>query len=93
MNEAGKDKILQEDLDYIANSGMDFEKLKDSNVLITGATGLIGVSLVRTLLCVNRVNKLNLRVFALIRNREKAEAIYGDLLVRVITVSASLIFS
>lgn len=82
MNEAGKDKILQEDLDYIANSGMDFEKLKDSNVLITGATGLIGVSLVRTLLCVNRVNKLNLRVFALIRNREKAEAIYGDLLER-----------
>ena len=80
--EAGKDKTLQEDLDYIANSEIDFTELKNSNIFITGATGLIGVLLVKALLCANRVKQLNLHVLALIRNREKAQAIYGDLLKR-----------
>ena len=80
--EAGKDKTLQEDLDYIANSEIDFEELKGSSILVTGATGLIGVSLVRTLLCMNRVKNLNIHVWALIRNREKAKSIYRELLNR-----------
>ena len=45
LNEAGIDETLQEDLDYIANSKLPFEKLRNSNVLVTGETGLIGVSL------------------------------------------------
>ena len=80
--EAGKDKTLQEDLDYIANSEIDFEELKGSSILVTGATGLIGVSLVRTLLCMNRVKNLNIHVWAMIRNREKAKSIYRELLNR-----------
>lgn len=43
---------------------------------------MIGVSLVRALLCVNRVRNLNLQVLALIRNKEKAEKIYKELLNR-----------
>ena len=70
--EAGNDETLQEDLDYIASSEIPVEALRDSKVLVTGATGLIGVSLVRALLCVNRVRNLNLQVLALIRNKEKA---------------------
>lgn len=82
IHEAEKDKTLQEDLEYIANSKINFEELRNSTILITGATGLIGVSLVRTLLCVNRIKKLNYHVIALIRNREKAENIYKWLLDR-----------
>lgn len=82
LNEAGIDETLQEDLDYIANSNLPFEKLRNSNVLVTGATGLIGVSLVRALLCANRINNLNLKIYALIRNKEKAEKIYKWLLNR-----------
>ena len=78
--EAGNDETLQEDLDYIASSEIPVEALRDSKVLVTGATGLIGVSLVRALLCVNRVRNLNLQVLALIRNKEKAEKIYKELL-------------
>ena len=48
LNEAGIDETLQEDLDYIANSNLPFEKLRNSNVLVTGATGLIGVCLLYT---------------------------------------------
>lgn len=77
--EAENDDILQEDLDYIANSNISLEDLKDSRVLVTGATGLIGVSLVRALLCANRVRNLNLQVLALIRNKEKANRIYRKL--------------
>lgn len=80
--EAGNDETLQEDLDYIASSEIPVEALRDSKVLVTGATGLIGVSLVRALLCVNRVRNLNLQVLALIRNKEKAEKIYKELLNR-----------
>ena len=47
--EAGNDETLQEDLDYIASSEIPVEALRDSKVLVTGATGLIGVSLVRAL--------------------------------------------
>lgn len=82
MSEAENDEMLQEDLVYIANSEIPFEDLKDSSVLVTGATGLIGVSIVRALLCASRVRKLNIQVLALIRNREKAETIYKDLLKR-----------
>ena len=82
LNEAGIDETLQEDLDYIANSNLPFEKFRNSNVLVTGATGLIGVSLVRALLCANRINNLNLKIYALIRNKEKAEKIYKGLLNR-----------
>lgn len=80
--EAGNDETLQDDLDYIANSEIPFDDLRGSSVLVTGATGLIGVSIVRALLCVNRIKKLNIHVLALIRNREKAETIYRELLER-----------
>lgn len=71
--------IVQEDLEYIANSNMDFSQLKNSTILITGATGLIGVSLVRTFLCINRLKKTNIKILALVRNLEKAKKIYGEL--------------
>ena len=80
--EAGNDETLQEDLDYIANSEIPFDDLRGSSILVTGATGLIGVSIVRALLCASRIKGLNLHVLALIRNREKAETIYRDLLER-----------
>lgn len=82
LNEAGTDDTLQEDLDYIAHSNLPLEKLRDSNILVTGATGLIGVSLVRALLCANRINDLNIKIFALIRNKEKAKKIYKELIKR-----------
>jgi nucleoside-diphosphate-sugar epimerase len=66
----------------IADSNLPFEKLRDSSVLVTGATGLIGVSLVRALLCINRKKKLSIKIIAFARNKEKAIKIYGDLMER-----------
>ena len=46
---------------------------KGKTVLVTGATGLIGVSLVRALLAIG-----DIKVIALVRNAEKAKSIHGD---------------
>ena len=76
------DHILQEDLNIIANSSISFERMKEKTILVTGATGLIGVSIVRALLCINRLKGYRIRILALVRNKEKAEKIYGNLLNR-----------
>lgn len=71
--------VLQEDLELIADSNLKWENLKNKHILVTGATGLIGSLLVRSLLCVSRKRQLDVHIFALIRNEQKAQAIYGDL--------------
>lgn len=43
---------LQEDLEFIAGYDLPYEQLKGKNILVTGATGLIGASLVRALLAI-----------------------------------------
>lgn len=67
--------VLDEDLQYIANYHLPYEKLKGKTVLVTGATGLIGVSLVRALLAIG-----NIKVIAVVRNQEKAKNIYRSLI-------------
>ena len=66
---------LQEDLHYITGYPLPYEKLHGKTVLVTGATGLIGVSIVRALLTIDGIN-----VIALVRNEDKARKIYVDFL-------------
>jgi nucleoside-diphosphate-sugar epimerase len=65
--------ILQEDLIYIANYNLPYEKIKGCTVLVTGATGLIGSLLVKTLLSIG-----NIKVLAFVRNEAKANTIFDD---------------
>lgn len=67
--------VLEEDLKFIADYDLPYEKLKGKTILVTGATGLIGVSLVRALLAIG-----NIKVIAFVRNEEKAKKIYGNLI-------------
>ena len=73
------DSILQEDMEFIANSNLPFEQLQGKTVFITGATGLIGSQLVRSLAWCNRKHGLEMKIIALIRNLDKAISILGDL--------------
>lgn len=66
---------LEEDLQYIADYNLPYKQLKRKTVLVTGATGLIGTLLVRALLAIG-----DIKVIALVRNSEKANKIYGDLI-------------
>jgi len=64
---------FQKDLEYAAMGAYDFDLLKNSTVLVTGATGLVGGALVRAILCANRIRGLNARVLAPVRSLEKAK--------------------
>ncbi|GHU02862.1 nucleotide sugar dehydratase [Spirochaetia bacterium] len=76
--EAPNDRILQEDLDYLAGH-FDFTGLYHSSVLITGSTGLIGSQLVKVLLCLNRTKNADITIYALIRDVNKAKKIFHGL--------------
>lgn len=51
-------------------------KLAGSSILITGATGLIGQTLIKLLLFINREFDLGIKIYAFIRDREKADKIF-----------------
>ena len=69
-----EDGALQEDLKRIAMSDLiDWEKLRGSRIVVTGATGLIGGMLVRALMCASELRGIDLKVVGCVRSREKAE--------------------
>ncbi len=76
------DSVLQEDLEAIANTPLKWENFKEKSFFITGATGLVGASLVRALCCINRIHSLNIKINILVRSKDKARDILGDLIER-----------
>lgn len=71
------DRTLQNDLDLILESNsVEWEKLKNKTVLVTGATGLIGSQIVLTLLNASAEKNLNITVLAVVRNKNKADHIF-----------------
>lgn len=79
MLESKNDKVLQEDLEYIANSNIPLEELKNKTIFVTGATGLIGSQIVKALLCCNRLKDANIKIMALVRSELKVKEAYGEL--------------
>lgn len=71
--------VLTQDFDYILNSELNVEDFKNQHFFVTGATGLIGSLLVKFLIYANKVKRLNLKIYAMIRNPEKAQKIYRDI--------------
>lgn len=67
------------DIDIILNTSADWDRLKDSTVLVTGATGRLGMYFVYALNEANRRWGLGIRILALARNAKKIEALYGDM--------------
>ena len=62
-------KVMEDNLKYITSQDcIDWRLLNDKSILITGATGLIGSTLINALLY-----KGNINVIALVRDKEKAK--------------------
>ena len=69
-------RILKEDVErIISDSNIPWNDLRNSAVLITGATGLIGNILVNALSAANRKYKLNIRIIAHGRNALKGKTL------------------
>lgn len=78
-----KNCFLKDDIEHIIESGViAWNLFENSTVLITGATGLIGSLLCRTMLAANDIRNLNIHIYGLIRNKDKAEMIFGEVLHR-----------
>lgn len=73
-----QNKILLEDLNAVADSLQNPEKFRGKNFLITGATGLVGSLLIQELLFLNDKFNLELKIYAVVRNPEKASAIFKE---------------
>ncbi len=67
-------KIIWEDMSkiYFDNQDINWGKLKNSTILVTGANGMIASYFIYMLLFLNRTIKLNVHVVGLVRNKEKA---------------------
>lgn len=81
------EKFIKEDAlrcsqcDYIP-----WDKLKNKKLLVTGATGLIGSSIVRILLHINEWRALDLSILILTRSTEKARKVFGADLDKIILI-------
>lgn len=71
-------RILTEDIHNIINSDIKWNKMRNCNVLITGATGMLGGYMLRTLVELNRNHAFNMKLYALIRNPHKMPADIAD---------------
>ena len=71
--------ILLRDLEQLLNDkSIDWENFRNKRILITGATGLVGSMIIRSLLYVDAKLGLGIELIAVIRNEKKAESIYKD---------------
>ncbi len=54
------------------------EKLMGASILVTGATGLIGQTIVKSMLSANNVLNLDMKIYMFVRDKKKAERIFGN---------------
>ena len=73
-----KHEIYAADIAGIASEKLPWEKLSGKNLLLTGASGLIGTVLVDALMKKNRDDNLNLKIFAAGRNEKIANERFAD---------------
>ena len=70
--------FYMEDIQYVEDLPLPWEKLKDSSLMISGATGMIGSFLVDVILKKNVDYGLNCNVYALGRNEENAKRRFSN---------------
>ncbi len=75
-------EYIYEDILSVANAELPWEKMKNSTILITGAAGFIGYYLTMAMLIRNDLYNDNIKVLALVRNRQKSEKRFGDVIKR-----------
>lgn len=82
---------FKKDLDFFSQQmEMFLDFFKNKTILISGATGLLGKTLVFSLFHLNEKFDLKLKIIALVRNTRKAEEVFSSLLnstvVKILTI-------
>ena len=68
MNTLWNSATYQQDLETTASNIVHLEQLKDTSILITGASGLIGSYIIDTLLYANETYQLGITIYGCGRN-------------------------
>lgn len=63
--------LYLEDVNYVSNMNLPWEKLNNKSIMISGATGLLGSFLIDVLMERNQKNNLNCKIYGLCRNGKK----------------------
>jgi len=67
----------QDTIEIVSSKYINWDFFKNSTILVTGATGLIGSQIVNAILYANEKLDTNIKIIGLIRNHQKAEEIFG----------------
>lgn len=74
--------VFKEDVAAIADADLSWDRYRDSQILVTGASGMIPMYILGTLLAANDRYDLGLHVTGMVRNVKKAEKRLGTALQR-----------
>ena len=72
--------VEKRDLDIIFNNSIDWEAFRDKSVLVTAASGRLGMYIVESLVKADLDYNLNMRIMAHARNEEKLRSVLGTTL-------------
>lgn len=79
MNNILRSNIYREDINKVANLDfIDYFKLKDKSILISGASGMVGSFLIDLIMKLNIDRKLNCKIYALGRTENRAKDRFDD---------------
>jgi nucleoside-diphosphate-sugar epimerase len=74
-----RNKIIEEDLEFIINQKLPWEKIAGKSILISGANGFLPAYMVETLLYINEKKYFEpAQIIILVRNREKASKRFAE---------------
>lgn len=73
----------------VSDTTLPWESYRNKSILITGATGLIGSTLVNTFMVANEQLELNCKLYLIVRNINKAVKLFGDTVENVCTIFTS----
>lgn len=65
--------------EWLLEQDIPYEKFRNTNVLVTGANGMIASDFVEALIALNRSLQLNMKVYALCRNPKNAEKRFSSI--------------
>ena len=71
-------ELVREDIEWLANNSIPSASFAEKTLLVTGATGLIGSLVIKSLLVCNVRHATSIKVFALVRSLEKARRVFGS---------------
>lgn len=75
-----KSTIYKEEIKKVLSTNFPWEKFRGKNILVTGATGLIGSTLVDCLIELEKERKLGINIYILCRDANKVKKRFGDII-------------